>query len=114
MLIPVRIEVKCRRIRHVATSVIGNNRDVISDLGLVRITFKWVKHVAYLYVSRPRNSGIGAGRIEQLRIGVIGSVTRVIPNSIQPPIRRYRERAEPMPFTGINRIVIDLVRRAEG
>ena len=49
-----------------------------------------------------------------MRISVIRCVPCVVPDSIQPSIGRYRKCAEPMPFTGIEWIVIDLERRAEG
>src|SRR5262249_41279315 len=52
--------------------------------------------------------------IEQLRIGVIRSVACVVPYGIQPSIGRYRKCAEPMPLAGVERIIIDLERRAEG
>src|SRR5207247_4899938 len=48
------------------------------------------------------------------RISVIRRVPRVVPDSIEPPVWRYRKCAEPMPLAGINRVVIDLMRRAEG
>ena len=52
--------------------------------------------------------------IEELRIGIVRGVARVQPDGIDPPVRRDRERAEPMPFAVIDRIVVDPLRRAEG
>src|SRR6266550_5179143 len=37
-----------------------------------------------------------------------------MPDSIQPPIRSHRKCAEPVPLTGIDWIVVNLVWRAEG
>ena len=57
---------------------------------------------------------IRAVRIEELRIGVVRGIARVEPNGIDPSIRRDRQRAEPVPFAVIDRIVVDPLRGAEG
>jgi hypothetical protein len=59
-----RVEVESRRIRHVASGVIRNNRNVIAYLALVRVTFEGIKRVAHRDVRRPRHTGIRAPGIE--------------------------------------------------
>jgi hypothetical protein len=114
VLVPVRVEVKRSRIRHVASGIIGNNRDIIPYLALVRIALERIKGIAHRNVRRPGHAGVGAKGIEQLRVCVIGSVSRVIPNSVESPVGRYRKCAKPVPLVRINRVVVDLHRRAEG
>ena len=114
MLVPVRVEVKRGGIRHVASRIIGNNRDVIPYLLLVRITFEWIKRITHRYVRRPGHAGVRAKGIEKLSVSVISSVSRVIPNSVESPVGRYSKRAKPMPLVRINRVVVDLHRRAKG
>lgn len=114
MLSVVRVEVKRGRVRYVTTGFIGNDRDIIAYLVLVRITFEWIKRIAHRHVGRPCHASVGAEGIEQLRICVVGSIPCVIPDSIEPSIGRYRERAKPVPLARVNRIVIDLDRRAKG
>src|SRR5213594_1525167 len=114
MLPTGRVEVEGSRIRHVTSAIVRDNGDIIANLALVRIAFERIKRVAHRHVSRPCDAAIGAERIEELRIGVISSVPRVVPNGIEPSIRRYRKRAEPVPLTRINRVVIDSARRAKG
>ena len=87
---------------------VRNDGDVIAYLVLVRIAFEWIKRIAYRHIRRPRDAGVSAKGIKQLRVGVVGSVARVIPDSIEPSIRRYGKCAEPVPLAGVNRIVIDL------
>ena len=66
MLAPVWIEVERSRVRHVAAGFIGNDRDIIAYLALVRITFKRIKRIAHRHVLRPCRAGIGTKGIEQL------------------------------------------------
>jgi hypothetical protein len=81
---------------------------------LVRIPLERVERVAHRHIRRPRPPGIRAIGVEQLRVGVIGNrVARVVPHSIETPIRRYRECAEPVPLIG-KAVVIDPDRRAKG
>jgi len=89
VLVPAWIKVERGRIRDVSACVIRYHRDVIADLILVGITFEWVKRITHCYVRRPRDPGIRAIGIEQLRIGVIRRVPCVVPDSVQPPIRRH-------------------------
>jgi len=110
----VRIEVESSRIRHVAAGFIGNHGDIVADLILLRIAFEWIERVTHCDIRRPGNAGVRAIGVEQLGVGVIRSVSRVIPNSVQPSSRRDGECTEPVPLAGINRVVIDLLRRAEG
>ena len=89
MLAPVRVEVKRGRIRHVTPGVVGHNGDVITYLALVRIAFKRIKRIADRNVRRPGNASVSAIGIEKLRIRVVDSIARVVPDSIQPPIWRH-------------------------
>ena len=43
VLTVVRVEVECGRISHVAARLVGNNRNVIAYLALVRITLRRIK-----------------------------------------------------------------------
>ena len=113
VLIPVWIEVKRSRIRHVAPSIIGDDSDIVAYLVLIRIAFERIKGIAHRDVRGPGNASVGAKGIKQLRIGVVGSVSTVVPDSIQASVGRYRECSKPVPLAGINRIVIDLDRRAK-
>ena len=113
MLSTVGIEVECRCIRHVAASVIRNNGDVIADLALIGVPLEGVECIAHRHISRPANTSVRAIRVEQLRIGVVRRVARIVPNGVKASVGRDRECAEPMPFVRIDWIVIDLVRRAE-
>ena len=64
MLSVVRIEVERSRVRHVTAGFIGNDRDIIAYLALVRITFEWIKRIAHRHVRRPGNAGISAEGIK--------------------------------------------------
>ena len=114
MLPAARVEIKRGGIRHVATGTVRRNGYVIAYLVLVRIAFQGIKRVAYCDIRRPRHPGIRAIGVKQLRVGVVGNrVARVVPHSVQTPIRRYGECAEPVPLID-QAIVIHRVRRAEG
>src|SRR6266446_1114847 len=52
MLAPTRVEVESRRVRHIASSVVGHDSDVIAYLVLLRPAFESIKGVAYRYVRR--------------------------------------------------------------
>ena len=114
MLAPVRVEVKRGRVRYIASGFIGNHGDIVAYLVLVRIAFERIKRIAHHNVRRPGHASVSAIGIEKLRIRVVDSIARVVPDSIQTSIGRYRERAEPVPLTRIHRVVINLVRRTEG
>lgn len=113
MLTAVRIEVECGRIRHVASGIVRHDRNVIAYLVLYGVAFKRGKRIADRDVGRPCHAAVSAPGVEQLGIGVVRSVSRVHPNRINASIRRHRQRAEPMPFVLINRIVRDPLRRTE-
>ena len=113
MLIGVRVEIKRRGIRHIASGIIGNDGDVIAYLVLNRIAFERSKGVAHGNVRCPRDAAICAERIEQLGIRVIRSVSRVQPHRIDPSIGGYRQRAKPVPLVVIDWVVINPVRRAK-
>ena len=79
----------------------------------MRPAFERVKRGAHRDIRRPRNASIRAVRIEQLRIGVVCIVPRVVPDSVEASVRRYCKRAEPMPLIRSG-IVVDPVRHTEG
>jgi hypothetical protein len=113
-LLPARVEIKSGRIRHIAAGIVRHNGYVIAYLVLVWIALQGIKRVAYCDIRRPRYPGVRAIGVEQLRVGIVGNrVARVVPHSVQTPIRRYRECAEPVPLIG-KAVVIDPVWRAEG
>ena len=114
VLVSLGIEVKGGRVSYVASGLVRYHRDIIAYLALVRIAFEWIKRIADRNVRRPGHAGVSAKRIEKLRVRVIGSVARIIPNSIEASVGRYRERAKPVPLVGINRVVIDLHWCAKG
>ena len=107
MLCSTRIEVVGSRICHVAAGVIGYDGDVITYLVLVRITFEWSKRIAHCHIGRPGDAAIGAVRVEQLRVGVIGCVACIKPHAVDASIRRDRKRAEPVPLVRIDWIVVN-------
>jgi len=109
-----RIEVECGRIRHIAASVVGHDRKVIAYLSLHRIAFERIKRITHRNIRRPCHAAVSAPGVKQLGIGVVRSVSRVQPDRINAPIRRYRERSHPMPFVLINWIVGNPLRCAKG
>lgn len=113
MLAAVRIEIKRGGIRHVASGIVRYNRNVIAYLVLHRIPFKRCKRITDCNIGRPGNATVSAPRVEQLRIGVVCSVSRVHPYRIDPSVGRYCEGTEPMPFVLINRIVCYSLRLAK-
>ena len=64
MLVPLRIEVERGRVRHIAAGGVGDNRDVIANLVLVRIALVRIKRIAYRDIGRPGNAGVRAPGIE--------------------------------------------------
>ena len=101
-------------IRDIAAGIVRNDCHVIAQLVLVRITEKRIERRADRDVGRPGVACVQAVGIEELRIGVVRGVPRVEPNGIDPSIRRDRQRAEPVPFAVIDRIVVDPLRSAKG
>jgi hypothetical protein len=89
VLAPIRVEVKGGGVSHVPTGFIGNDGDIIAYLVLVRIPLEWIKRIAHRNVRRPGDAGVGTKGIKELRVRVVGSVSRVMPHSIEPSIRRY-------------------------
>src|SRR4029077_16905523 len=113
VLVSLGIEVKGRGVSHVTTGFIGNDGDVIPYLTLIRIALEGIKRIADSNVRRPGHAGVSAKGIEKLRVRVVRSVARIIPDSVEPSIGGYCECAEPVPLVRINRVVIDLDRRAK-
>jgi len=66
MLAAIRIEVKRGGIRHVASGVVGYNRNIIAYFVLNRIAFKRCKGITDCNVRRPGHATISAPRVEQL------------------------------------------------
>ena len=64
MLSVVRIEVERSRVRHVTSGLIGNDRDVIAYLALIRVAFERIKRITYRHVRRPSSASVGAKGIE--------------------------------------------------
>ena len=114
MLSPARVEVVRGRVCDIASGVIGHDCNIIAYLVLVRPAFERTERGADGHVRRPGNTAISAVRVEQLRVRVVGSVSRVMPDRVQATVGRDCKCAKPVPFARINRIVIDLLRRAEG
>ena len=113
MLTPTRVKVVGCRVGNVSSGVIRHDGDIIAYLVLVRIAFQGIKRVTYCHIRRPRYPGVRAPGVKQLRVGIVGNrVARVVPHSVQTPIRRYGECAEPVPLIG-KAVIIDSVWRAE-
>ena len=85
----VRVEIKSSGIRNIASGIVRNDSDVIAYLVLIRIAFERIERIAHGDVRRPGDAAIRAERIEQLGIGVVRSVPRVEPDTINSSIRRY-------------------------
>ena len=64
MLVPVRIEVKRSRIRHVASGIVGYDSDIIAYLALIGIALERIKRIADRDVRRPCNAAIRTPGIE--------------------------------------------------
>ena len=75
MLTPARVEIEGGGVGDIASRVIRHDRDVIAYLVLLRPAFQRSERLTDSYVRRPRNTTIGAIRIEQLRIDVIGGIS---------------------------------------
>jgi hypothetical protein len=64
VLIPVWIEVKRSRIRHVAPSIIGDDSDVIAYFVLIWIAFERIKRIANRNIGSPTDAAISAPGIK--------------------------------------------------
>ena len=64
MLSAVRIEVERGRIRDVAPSVVGHDRNVIAHLVLHRVAFERSKRIAYRDVGCPGQAAVSAPGVE--------------------------------------------------
>ena len=60
MLSPARVEVKRGGIRHVTSSVVRDNGDVIADLVLARPAFERIERGTHRDIRRPRHPAVGA------------------------------------------------------
>ena len=94
MLAPVCVEVKRGGVSHVASGIVGYDRDIIAYLVLVRIAFERIKRIAHRNVWRPGHAGVSAIGIEKLRVRVVRGISRVVPDSIEPSIGRYRRMCQ--------------------
>ena len=112
VLPPVRIQVKRGGIGNVAAGIVRNDRDVITDLILIRPALSGIKRRAHGNICRPGNTAIGAIGVKQLRKKVARIIPGVIPDSIKPPVWRDGKCPEPMPLVG-GSIVIDANGGAE-
>jgi hypothetical protein len=110
----VRVFVEGGGIRHVAAGIVRYNRDVIAYLLILRETCLRIERIAHLDVRGPGCAAIGTPGIEQLRLNVVGGVSRVIPHHINASIGRHRKCAKKVPLVMVNRVVIDPMRRAKG
>ena len=113
MLTCAWVEIEGSGIGNIAPRVIRHDRNVIAYFVLLRPTFERVKGIAHRHVRRPCETAIHAVRIEQLRVDVIRSISRIQPHGIDSPVGRDRQCTEPVPFVMINGIVVDSVRRTE-
>ena len=111
VLVSAWVEIEGSRICHIASGVVRNDGDVIAYLALVRIAFERIKRIAHRDVRRPGYARVGAPGIEQLRIGVIRSIPRVIQTASSRPFGAT-EMSQPVPLVGIEQVVIDLLRCA--
>ena len=112
MLIQARVEVECRRIRHIAASVVGHDRNVVPYLVLLWPALQRIKRGTHRDVRRPCNATVRAVSIKQLRVGIVGGIARVEPDSVEPSVGRHGKGAKPVPLIG-SRVVVDPNRRPE-
>ena len=110
----VRVNVKRSGICHIASGRVRNDRDVIANLSIVRITCLRIKRIAHRNVRRPRQSTVDAEGIKQLRVDVVCSIARVVPHHINTAIRCYRKCAKIVPLALMVGIIIDTNRCVEG
>ena len=64
VLASVRIEIKGCRIRNIPARFIGNHRDIVAYLVLIRIAFKRIERATYWDVGRPGHARVRAIRVE--------------------------------------------------
>jgi len=83
----VWVGVESCRIRHVASGIVRYNRDVIAYLLILRETCLRIERIAHLDIRGPGCAAIGTPGIEQLRLNVVGGVSRVIPHHINTSVR---------------------------
>jgi hypothetical protein len=96
-----------RGVSDISTSVVGHDRDVIAHFVLVGVTEKRIERLTHGNVWCPSVATVGAVGIEELRIRIVRGISAIEPHDIDPPIRRDRKRAEPMPFGLVHRVIID-------
>jgi hypothetical protein len=114
VLLSIGVEVEGGRVCHVPSCFIRNDGDVIAYLVLVRIPLRGIERVTYRHVRRPGDTSVSAIGIEKLRVCGVDSVSRVVPDRVEPTVGRDRKCAKPVPLARVNRVVINLVRRTEG
>ena len=110
----LRIFVEGGGVRHAAAGIVRHNRDVIAYLLILRETCLRIERIAHLDIRGPGCAAIGTPGIEQLRLDIVGSVSRVIPHHINAPIGCHRKGAKKVPLVLINGVIIDPMRRAKG
>jgi len=64
VLVSLRVEVKCCRVRYVTAGFVGIDGDIVAYLALIWIPFERIKRIAHCHVRRPSNASIGAPGIE--------------------------------------------------
>ena len=83
----LRVFVERGGIRDVAAGIVRYNRDVIAYLLILRETCLRIERIAHLNIRGPGCAAISTPGIEQLRLNIVGGVSRVIPHHINASIR---------------------------
>ena len=113
-MINVFFEIEGGGIRDIGPGIIRDHGHVIPHLVLLGIPEERIERVAHGDVGRPSHSSVRAVGVEELRVGIVRGVARIQPDGIDPPIRRDGKRPHPMPFAGIDSIIVNPRGRTEG
>ena len=73
----------------VGVKVIRDDGDVVTYLVLLWPAFGRIERGAYRGVRRPRRACVCAVGIKQLRLKIVLRIARVVPNGVEPAIRRH-------------------------
>lgn len=91
----------------ITAGVIRYDGYVVAHFVLVRVTNKRIERLTHRDVRRPAVAAVCAVGIKELRVGIIRRVPAIQPNYVDSSIWSHCERAKPMPFELISRIIID-------
>jgi hypothetical protein len=82
------IHIKRRGVCHVSAGGVRYDRDVIAYFVILRKACLGVERIAHRDIRRPSRTSVRAPGIKELRVDVIGSIARIVPDGVDPPGRR--------------------------